>query len=353
MISLLLGTLVLAGAWQTRQLATFRQTYMPEAYTGRGDAAPPPMLTFIMAGLGGFRGVISEVLWFRTHRLQEEGRYIELVQLADWITMLDPHAVESWIYNAWNMAYNISFMMVRPEDRLRWVQSGISLLRDEGLRFNPRNERLYRELAWIYQNKIGDDLDSAHLTYKLDLAQSMAPLLNTNGTVHDSIPNRQALAERGLDIERMQALETTFGPLDWRVAPSHAIYWASLSLEYARGTERLASRRALYQPLIHCVLNGRFTGDLAQNLWRTTGNPAFAISAADFMADTLKEFPSKNMRSVYLNYLTTTIKLLADSEENIEFYNTLLFNRLVRELGEKGRGLTLQDVLRERLIIKD
>ena len=64
--------------------------------------------------------------------------------------------------------------MRRPEDRVRWVAHGIALLRDRGIPANPHNARLYRDLAWFFQHKIGGDDDSAHLAYKLVLATGMA-----------------------------------------------------------------------------------------------------------------------------------------------------------------------------------
>ena len=36
---------------------------------------------YVMVGLAGLRGVVSEVLWLRADRLQRQGRYFELVQL--------------------------------------------------------------------------------------------------------------------------------------------------------------------------------------------------------------------------------------------------------------------------------
>jgi hypothetical protein len=304
LVALLL--LVVLAAWQSHRLAASRRAGLPEAYTGYTSDVPPA-LTFVMVGLGGFRGIVSEVLWFRVSRLQEEGRYLELVQLAGWITLLDPHAAEAWTYNAWNLAYNVSIMMIRDADRLRWVQNGIALLRDDGLRFNPREAKLYRELAWLYQNKIGDSLDSAHLCYKLALAQTMAPFVSTNGTVHVTSENRAKLAALRLDADRMVALEKRFGPLDWRVAEAHAVYWASQGLEYATGPERLMCRRAVYQPLMLCVFRGRFTGDLSKNQWTTAGSLAFATATADFMAETLAEFPSQMLSAVYARYLALLV----------------------------------------------
>jgi len=307
---LLLALLVVLAAWQSRRLADHRRAGMPEAYTGYTSDVPPA-LNFVMVGLGGFRGIVSEVLWFRVNRLQEEGRYLELVQLADWLTMLDPHAAEAWTYNAWNLAYNISVMMARDEDRLRWVHNGIALLRDEGLRFNPREAQLFRELAWLYQNKIGDVLDNAHLAYKLDLAQTMSPLVRADGTVDATPANRPRFDALRLDPDRMLALERRFGPLDWRVAESHAIYWASQGLEFATGTERLMCRRGVYQPLILSVVRGRFTGDLAGKRWQTGPNTALALATADFLAETVRDFSSKNTSAVYLRFLSMAVAQLA------------------------------------------
>jgi len=314
---------------------------MPDAYVGY-TADVPPALNFVMAGLGGFRGVVAEVLWFRVNTLQEEGRFLELVQLSDWITMLDPHAAEAWTYNAWNLAYNVSIMMIRPEDRLRWVQNGIALLRDEGLRFNPREARLYRELAWLYQNKVGDILDSAHLTYKLALAETMAPLVHPDGTVSDTPENRTRLTALRIDTDRMIALEKRFGPLDWRLAETHAIYWASQGVEFATGTERLLCRRGVYQPLILSMIRGRFTGDLAHKRWQAGGNLAVVMATADFISETRNEFPSQNITFVYLRYLSLAVSLLA--KDNQADHAHTLYERLLTALPANIAKPTFDDV---------
>ncbi len=300
-LSGLVGLVVLA-AWQSRRLAGVRRESLPEAYTGAASGVPPA-ITFVMAGLGGFRGVVSEVLWFRANRLQEAGRYLELVQLADWLTMLDPHASEAWVYNAWNLAYNVSVMMGRPEDRLRWVMNGITLLRDDGLRMNPRDARLYRELAWFYQNKVGDALDSAHLAYKVELARQLASCVHADGTVSVSPESRAKLSALRLEADRMVELERRFGPLDWRLAQSHAIYWATKGLEFASGHERLMCRRAVYQPLILSVFNGRLTGAADARNWQTTPNLDLALPTAEFLDATRQEFPSGTLTDVYVKFL--------------------------------------------------
>ena len=81
--------------------------------------APSPAAEMIVAGLGGFRSIVAEVVWFRADRLQDEGRYAELAQLSTWLTYLEPHTPEVWSYAAWNLAYNISVTMPTPADRWR------------------------------------------------------------------------------------------------------------------------------------------------------------------------------------------------------------------------------------------
>src|ERR1043166_3861917 len=85
----------------------------------------PPVLAFTTVALGGFRGLIANMLWLRATALEDEDKYFEIVQLADWITKLQPHFVTVWVHQAWNMAYNISVKFSNPYDRWLWVQRGI------------------------------------------------------------------------------------------------------------------------------------------------------------------------------------------------------------------------------------
>src|SRR3954463_940236 len=134
----------------------------------------PPVLAFTTVALGGFRGLISNALWMRASDLQEEDKFFEMAQLADWITKLEPHFVQVWLVQAWNMAYNISVKFKDYPDRWRWVEKGIELLRDDGLRYNPNETLLYRELAWFFQHKMGQNLDDAAVYYKQQWANEMA-----------------------------------------------------------------------------------------------------------------------------------------------------------------------------------
>src|SRR5689334_21604473 len=141
----MLGFFVVAGLLH-RTLS--RQRTGPHGLTRVTDLGSnaPPVLSFTTVALGGFRGLIANVLWIRANELQNDGKYFEMVQLADWITKLEPHFTQVWLVQGWNMAYNISVKFKDASDRWRWVQRGIELLRDDGLRYNPDDVLIHREL---------------------------------------------------------------------------------------------------------------------------------------------------------------------------------------------------------------
>src|SRR6266403_4678503 len=151
----------------------------------------PPMLAFTTVALGGFRGLISNALWMRASDLQEEDKFFEMAQLADWITKLEPHFVQVWLVQAWNMAYNISVKFKDWPDRWRWVSRGIELLRDDGLRYNPNETLIYRELAWFFQHKMGANLDDASVNYKQQWANQMARVFAKQKPNLDELINPQ------------------------------------------------------------------------------------------------------------------------------------------------------------------
>lgn len=130
----------------------------------------PPMVVFTTVALGSFRGILADVLWLRAASLQDSGNYFEMVQLAYWITELQPRFSGATAYLAWNMAYNISVTCSQPEDRWRWIQEGIRLIRDKAIDYNPSDPLIYKELGWIFQHKVGNVLDDANKYYKNHLA---------------------------------------------------------------------------------------------------------------------------------------------------------------------------------------
>jgi hypothetical protein len=234
----------------------------------------PPALAFTTMALGGFRGLISNALWMRATDLQDEDKFFEMMQLADWITKLEPHFVHVWLVQAWNMAYNISVKFKDFPDRWRWVRAGVELLRDDGLRFNPNDVLIYRELAWFFQHKIGENLDDANMYYKAEWAKEMVQVFGDGKVNLDELINPQTADQTNrakllvekykMDPRFMKAVDEKYGPLEWRLPEAHAIYWGALGLKRAEenptkiaADDLITLRRIIYQSMQLSFHRGR------------------------------------------------------------------------------------------------
>ncbi len=169
----------------------------------------PPSLAFTTVAMGAFRGLVVDVLWIRADKLKEQGQFFDARQLADWITTLQPRFAAVWSFQAWNMAYNISVAIpaTQPEQRWQWVRNGFELLRDQGIPLNPKSILLYKELANIFQDKIGSVRDDVHKYYKLQLALAMEPLLGPADEQYFA-----ALAQTPTDFKQVAA-DANIAPL--------------------------------------------------------------------------------------------------------------------------------------------
>jgi hypothetical protein len=234
------------------------------ALTASGDSLEnaPPLLVFSTVALGGFRGLIADIMWLRASHLQEKGAYFELVQLADFITKLQPRFAEVWTYHAWNLTYNVSFVCPRPEDRWRWIQHGIRLLRDEGAIYNPNNSSMLLEIARIYQHKIGRAYDSSHLFYKIRLADEMQRILGPSmeeqlRALEQAPIQARLLRDHNLDADRMRRLTVRYGLLDWRSPDTVALYWADRAGEIATAHEQSYAGRTILHALNYIMRQGQ------------------------------------------------------------------------------------------------
>ena len=237
-LAILLSAAALVGAGRLNvellhQRATAHLTQAPPTQN------MPPAVAFTTVALGGFRGILADVLWMRAGTLQDEGRYFELVQLSDWIAKLQPRSPVVWAYHAWNMAYNVSALMSDPAEKWRWVHNGIVLLRDEGMVYNPGSPRLHQELAWLFLHKLGSDSDADAGYYRTRWAAEV-----DSGAV-------------ALDPALVRKIETEIAPLDWHTPQAQAIYWAMAGLPFARSDfDDLALRRMVYQALLQRLALG-------------------------------------------------------------------------------------------------
>ena len=325
------------AARQQADLSTRRAALFSEPVEVLRNA--PPLLAFNTVVLGGFRGLIADILWLRLSYLQDEGRYIELVQLADWITKLEPRASQIWAFHAWNMAYNVSIMMPTPADRWRWVRNGIELLRDEGIPLNPGDRRLYQELAWTFQHKIAGRSDTAHPYYQAQWRDIMTELV---GGPHPDwalfVADPQA-AQRlhdtvRLDATVMEKIDNTYGPLDWTSADAQAVYWAFAGKSGARVEEVLGCDRMILRSLARAFLGDTDRPDL-------TLLPYLLRSLDEAMA---RHNDHPTLVNLYRNFLAAAVYRLHQADEEAEARD--LFDRLRQRFGLPPPIATFNDLIK-------
>jgi len=126
---------------------------------------------------GGLRAWGINWLWIRSQKLHQEERYYDARQRAEWICKLMPYHPTVWVYQSWNLAWNISANTHTPHERWNWVRAGMELLRDEAIPRNPKALLLYKELAWVFFFKMGLYTDEMNMTYKQRWAMQMQELL--------------------------------------------------------------------------------------------------------------------------------------------------------------------------------
>ena len=148
------------------------------------DGAPP--VVALGTAIGALRGLIVDYLWIKVHLNKQKGLYYEVMADSDLITKLQPRFAAVWAFHGHNMAYNISVAHNTEPERWEWVKEGIDLVRDRGLRYNPNDLQLHRELSFWFIHKIEGVSDDAHLYYKRELAREWHNLLGAPPLDHEA-----------------------------------------------------------------------------------------------------------------------------------------------------------------------
>lgn len=99
--------------------------------------------------LGGFRGIAVDFLWARAIARHEEKKYYELLTINNLIAKLQPNFPAVWIFQAWNMAYNIAHEWDAPQNKWKWIYTGLNFAKKGAIK-NPKSGDLFFELGYMY-----------------------------------------------------------------------------------------------------------------------------------------------------------------------------------------------------------
>jgi hypothetical protein len=136
----------------TRSLEERKNQYdLGEAAIGQIDTGSFMMKLFL---LGGFRGVVADLLWLRAEEQKRDHDWDRLKTTVELITKLQPHFLSIWTFQGWNLAYNVSVEWDAPNDKYSWIKEGIKFVQ-QGVRKNRRSPDLVWDTAWFYYHKLG------------------------------------------------------------------------------------------------------------------------------------------------------------------------------------------------------
>lgn len=353
LLSLLAAALLIGVNFAQRELTTERTRL--KLTRVEAVESMPPLMAFTAVALGGFRGLISNALWIRLNDLQLDEKYFEMVQLSDWITKMQPHFVAVWVHQAWNLSYNISVKFPDPNDRWFWVNRGIELLRDEALKYNPNETLIYRELAWHFQHKMGANLDNAHMTYKREWMRMMTEVFGNAGKPNweellnpqtDDAKQRAKLVREKykLDPKLMREVDEKYGPLEWRLPETHAIYWASLGLKNSKPEQLITLRRAIYQSMQLAAQRGRLIYNPVDKYFEFGPN-LVAIPVAnegyEEMIESAKD-SADNVKNAHANFLKQAITDLYthNREQDAARWHDYLAKKYPNRYTKPGQNVT-------------
>src|SRR5262249_34700463 len=152
--------------------------------------------------LTGSRGFTVSFLWLSAIEKQKRNDFHEFEVLVRAITTLQPNFITPWIFQSWNIAYNVSVEMQSIGDMYFYISRGIELLA-EGERRNTHRYRhpdtgeelrigspdMRYQIAFYYQNKFGvsDQVQTLRCLFQLSCIRpddrDPNKLLNRDGTV--------------------------------------------------------------------------------------------------------------------------------------------------------------------------
>jgi hypothetical protein len=136
--------------------------------------------------LTGSRGIAVTFLWAAALGAQEKHEWNEVELLVNSITKLQPYFITPWLFQSWNLAFNVSVECDMPRDKYYYVSRGLELLA-EGERRNqgsgeeagasdprrprfPGNPEMRHHMGFTYQLKIGTSDEKHVMRCLLDLS---------------------------------------------------------------------------------------------------------------------------------------------------------------------------------------
>jgi hypothetical protein len=107
----------------------------------------------LQLSLTGSRGFVICALWYWAQDAQKKNRWNEMELYVDSLTRLQPHFISPWLFQSWNLAYNVAVEADQVKDKYFYVQRGVQLLA-KGERKNHNNPDMRYNIGFYQQHKV-------------------------------------------------------------------------------------------------------------------------------------------------------------------------------------------------------
>src|SRR5580765_3141193 len=91
----------------------------------------------IRLSLTGMRGVVTTAMWRTAIEKQKRHEFQEMEDVVRIVSRLQPHFITPWIFQGWNMSYNVSVENERLNDMYFYIARGLEFMA-EGERLNTK-----------------------------------------------------------------------------------------------------------------------------------------------------------------------------------------------------------------------
>jgi hypothetical protein len=156
----------------------------------------------------GSRGLAVTVLWYTAMDKQKRGEYHELELIVKSITKLQPYFITPWLYQSWNISFNVAVECDRPRDKYFYISRGLELLA-EGERRNrgvgkeggaadperivfPGHPELRHYMGFFYQLKIGSSDERQTMRSLIEMS-CIDPLERDPADFWTQVPGRRVV----------------------------------------------------------------------------------------------------------------------------------------------------------------
>ncbi|NIA07443.1 MAG: hypothetical protein GWP14_07395 [Actinobacteria bacterium] len=220
----------------------------------RAEVKRDVMIDFPILVLGGFRGPLVMGLWIKAENEKNEQQWWDVKTYHEIIAHLQPNFPSVYVFNAWNLAYNLSVQWHELANKYLWVLDGARYAQ-KGTWINPDSPDIMFQMADIYDQKLGRS-NPERFYYRQRFAEDTARVAKLVGKMtaeqRKNLANSTELSERdkaallvvykdeGLKLEPIDVEEYPYG-----VSPFYFGY------EYEMRTRELGSHSTIGDRAIH------------------------------------------------------------------------------------------------------